>query len=151
MLETVLTPSYVYYSAATLDRVVDFFRVPEQLDFSGIATQATTQLERARKLAAQYAAAALQSKPKLRMHLDLQAPKVCVGGAGWVASGALSGAGAHGPAELLLVWCRSPHSPALTAGRWPSLSRTRTARSRLFWTLVGLSSTRVCACCCMHR
>ena len=71
MLETVLTPSYVYYSAATLDRVVDFFRVPEQLDFSGIATQATTQLERARKLAAQYAAAALQSKPKLRMHLDL--------------------------------------------------------------------------------
>ena len=57
---------------------MEFFKTPDQLDFSGISMQATTQLERARKLAAQYAAAALQSRPKLIMHLDLDAPKVRV-------------------------------------------------------------------------
>lgn len=36
------------------------------------------QLERARRLAAQYAAAALQSRPKLRLHLVLDAPKVAI-------------------------------------------------------------------------
>lgn len=36
----------------------------------------TPQLERARRLAAQYAAAALQSRPKLKLHLELDAPKV---------------------------------------------------------------------------
>lgn len=36
------------------------------------------QLERARRLAAQYAAAALQSRPKLRLHLALDAPKVAI-------------------------------------------------------------------------
>ena len=96
-----------------------FFRTPEQLDFSGLSAQASTQvgapallvwlapalvgclpdgrrgrrlqnrlpntcpcrawlrpaqLERARRLAAQYAAAALQSRPKLRLHLELDAP-----------------------------------------------------------------------------
>ena len=51
VLETVLTPSYVYYSAATLERVVDFFRVPEQLDFSGISAQATTQVLQRRRVA----------------------------------------------------------------------------------------------------
>ena len=36
------------------------------------------QLERARRLAAQYAAAALQSRPKLKLHLVLDAPKVAI-------------------------------------------------------------------------
>eukprot|EP00887_Chlorella_sp_A99_P001951 scaffold18.g1951.t1 len=70
VVEVVLTPSYVHYSATTIDRVA--------LDFSNLAAQATTQLERARKLAAQYAAAALQSKPRLRMRLCLDAPKVAI-------------------------------------------------------------------------
>lgn len=38
----------------------------------------TPQLERARRLASQYAAAALQSRPKLRLHLELDAPKVAI-------------------------------------------------------------------------
>lgn len=78
VVEVVLTPSYVHYSATTIDRVVGFFKTPEALDFSNLAAQATTQLERARKLAAQYAAAALQSKPRLRMRLCLDAPKVAI-------------------------------------------------------------------------
>ena len=36
------------------------------------------QLERARRLAGQYAAAALQSRPKLKLHLELDAPKVAI-------------------------------------------------------------------------
>lgn len=41
-----------------------------------IRNPASPQLERARRLAAQYAAAALQSRPKLKLHLELDAPKV---------------------------------------------------------------------------
>ncbi len=51
---------------------------PEALDFSNLSAQASTRLQRARKLAAQYAAAALQSKPRLRMKLALDAPKLAV-------------------------------------------------------------------------
>jgi hypothetical protein len=66
-------------SAATaVDRVVGFFKAPEQLDFSNLSAQATTQLERARRLAAQYAAAALQSRPRLRLRMVLDAPKVAI-------------------------------------------------------------------------
>ncbi|KAI7845241.1 hypothetical protein COHA_001284 [Chlorella ohadii] len=78
LLDVVLTPSYVIYSAAAVDRVVQFFRTPQELDFSSLSAQATTQLERARRLAAQYAAAALQSRPKLKLHLELDAPKVAI-------------------------------------------------------------------------
>jgi vacuolar protein sorting-associated protein 13A/C len=78
LLDVVLTPSYVVYSATAVDRVVQFFRTPQELDFSSLSAQATTQLERARRLAAQYAAAALQSRPKLKLHLELDAPKVAI-------------------------------------------------------------------------
>ncbi|KAL4858517.1 Vacuolar protein sorting-associated protein 13C [Chlorella vulgaris] len=78
LLDVILTPSYVYYSATAIDRVVNFFKTPDELDFSTLSAQATTQLERARRLASQYAAAALQSRPKLKLHLQLDAPKVAI-------------------------------------------------------------------------
>ena len=81
VVDVVLTPSYVYYKASTVDRVVKFFTPPSELrslDFSGLSAAATSQLERARKAAAEYAAAALSNKPRLRMKLDLEAPKVAI-------------------------------------------------------------------------
>ncbi|KAL4447306.1 hypothetical protein ABPG77_007339, partial [Micractinium sp. CCAP 211/92] len=77
-LDVSLMPSYVYYSASAIDRVVNFFKTPEQLDLTNLSAQATSQFDRARRLAAQYAAAALQSRPKLRLHLVLDAPKVAI-------------------------------------------------------------------------
>ena len=81
ILDVVLTPSYVYYTASTVDKVVKFFTPPKELqslDFSGLGAVATSQLERARRVAAEYAAAALSNKPRLRMKLDLEAPKVAI-------------------------------------------------------------------------
>lgn len=81
VVDVVLTPSYVYYKASTVDRVVKFFTPPSELrslDFSGLSAAATSQLERARKAAAEYAAAALSNKPRLRLKLDLEAPKVAI-------------------------------------------------------------------------
>ncbi|KAL4443584.1 hypothetical protein ABPG75_011321 [Micractinium tetrahymenae] len=77
-LDVALMPSYVYYSASAVDRVVNFFKTPEQLDLTNLSAQATSQLERARRLAAQYAAAALRARPKLRLHLVLDGPKVAI-------------------------------------------------------------------------
>lgn len=68
--------------------MVGFFKTPQQLDLSSLSAQATTQLERARRLAAQYAASALQSRPKLKLHLVLDAPKV---GGGWYGQGGVGG------------------------------------------------------------
>jgi Repeating coiled region of VPS13 len=81
LVDVILTPSYVYYSAASVDRVVKFFTPPRELqalDFTTLSAAATSQLERARKAAADYAAAALSNKPRLRMRLDLEAPKVAI-------------------------------------------------------------------------
>ena len=50
----------------------------QALDFSATGAAASTKLERARRLAAEYASAALRSRPKLRMSLRLDAPKVAV-------------------------------------------------------------------------
>jgi vacuolar protein sorting-associated protein 13A/C len=80
-LDVVLTPSYVFYSAATVRRVGAFFTPPRELaalDFSGLSAAAATQLERARRAAAEYAAAALGARPRLRVRLALDAPKVAV-------------------------------------------------------------------------
>jgi hypothetical protein len=81
LVDAILTPSYVYYSASTVDRVVKFFTPPRELqtlDFTSLSAAATSQLERARRAAAEYAAAALSNKPRLRMRLDLEAPKVAI-------------------------------------------------------------------------
>ncbi|KAL4527774.1 hypothetical protein Ndes2437A_g02912 [Nannochloris sp. 'desiccata'] len=81
LVDVILTPSYVYYSAGTVDRVVKFFTPPRELqalDFTTLSAAATSQLERARRAAAEYAAAALSNKPRLRMRLDLEAPKVAI-------------------------------------------------------------------------
>jgi hypothetical protein len=81
LVDVILTPSYVYYSAESVDRVVKFFTPPRELqalDFTTLSAAATTQLERARRAAAEYAAAALSNKPRLRMRLDLEAPKVAI-------------------------------------------------------------------------
>lgn len=77
-LAVVLAPSYVYYSASTVERVTSFFKTPQALDFSGLAVQASSQLDRARRLAAEYAAAALRSRPRLKLRFDLNAPKIAV-------------------------------------------------------------------------
>ena len=50
----------------------------QALDFSGLGAAATTQLDKAKRLAAEYAAAALRSRPKLALSLCLDAPKVAV-------------------------------------------------------------------------
>jgi len=81
LVDVILTPSYVYYSAATVDRVVKFFTPPRELqdlDFTSLSAAATSQLERARRAAAEYTAAALSNKPRVRMRLDLEAPKVAI-------------------------------------------------------------------------
>jgi len=81
LVDVILTPSYVYYSAATVDRVVKFFTPPRELqdlDFTSFSAAATSQLERARRAAAEYTTAALSNKPRLRMRLDLEAPKVAI-------------------------------------------------------------------------
>lgn len=81
VVDAVLTPSYVYYSASTVQRVVQFFTPPRELralDFSGLSAAASSQLDRARRAAAEYAAAALSEKPRLRLRLDLEAPKVAI-------------------------------------------------------------------------
>lgn len=81
VLEVVLLPSYVLYSAATVNSVTEFFKTPEeeeQLDFTGLTAAAASQLERARRMAAEYAAAALSNKPRLKMKLDLEAPKISI-------------------------------------------------------------------------
>lgn len=52
-----------------------------QLDHPGAClpvSPSLPQLERARRLAAQYTAAALQSRPRLKLHMVLDAPKVAV-------------------------------------------------------------------------
>ena len=107
----------------------------------------TPQLERARRLAAQYAAAALQSRPKLKLHLELDAPKVgerrlpdvwsaaCFS-ARWPAMAAL--------AALRLHWLRGPSVDALPpCPRWPSRLRMPRGVPRWRSTLVASSSRRV--------
>ncbi|KFM29234.1 Vacuolar protein sorting-associated protein 13A [Auxenochlorella protothecoides] len=74
----VLRPSYVHYSAPTVARVAAFFRAPEALDFSNLQLAAGGQLERARKAAAAYAAAAMQARPRFNLRLQLDAPKIAV-------------------------------------------------------------------------
>jgi vacuolar protein sorting-associated protein 13A/C len=81
VLEVVLLPSYVLYSAVTVNSVTEFFKPPEEeqeLDFTGLTAAASSQLERARRMAAEYAAAALSNKPRLKMKLDLEAPKISI-------------------------------------------------------------------------
>ena len=56
VLDVELAPSYVFYSAAAVQRVSRFFTPPQavrDLDFSGISVAAATQLERARRAAAE--------------------------------------------------------------------------------------------------
>jgi hypothetical protein len=81
IVDVVLTPSYVHYDAPTVQRVTHFFKPPPELQFadmSSLEATATSRLERARRAAAEYAAAALSSKPRLRMRFRLDAPKVSV-------------------------------------------------------------------------
>lgn len=77
-----LTPSYVYYSSSTVQKVADFFHASPaegtDFDFSSLSATATTQLEKARRLAAAYAASALRSRPHLKLKLALHAPKIAI-------------------------------------------------------------------------
>lgn len=80
-LDVILTPSYVYYTASTIERVAEFFKASRgegELDFTSLSATATTQIERARRLAAAYAASALHTKPRLNLRLALDAPKIAI-------------------------------------------------------------------------
>ena len=48
------------------------------MDFSALSAQAVAQVEKARQAAQQQIAAAFQSKPKLALKLQLQAPKIAI-------------------------------------------------------------------------
>ena len=47
-------------------------------DLSVVAAQAAAQVDRAREAARRQIAAALSSKPKLQLHVSLDAPKVAI-------------------------------------------------------------------------
>ena len=50
----------------------------QAVDFSALSAQAVAQVEKARQAAQQQIAAAFQSKPKLALKLQLQAPKIAI-------------------------------------------------------------------------
>ncbi|KAK9819963.1 hypothetical protein WJX72_004515 [[Myrmecia] bisecta] len=78
VLHLTLSPSYVTYNAATIDRIHKFFQTDEVVDLSALGAQAVAQVERARQAAADQLAAAIKQKPKLALRLQLDAPKVAL-------------------------------------------------------------------------
>lgn len=73
-----LHPLRIRFAPATGARAAagGLVRLPHRIPPPPFTPASYPQLERARRLAAQYAAEALQSRPRLRLHLELDAPKV---------------------------------------------------------------------------
>ena len=81
VLDATLEPSYVFYDPHVVSNVVQFFKPPDELqihDLSEISLVAANQLERAKRLAADYAVAAWSGKPRLNMRMALNAPKISI-------------------------------------------------------------------------
>jgi len=81
ILDATLEPSYVFYDPHVISNVVQFFKPPDELqiqDLSEISLVAANQLERAKRLAADYAVAAWSGKPRLNMRMALNAPKISI-------------------------------------------------------------------------
>ncbi|KAK9834254.1 hypothetical protein WJX81_000411 [Elliptochloris bilobata] len=73
-----LAPSYVTYLPAAVERVLDFFRTEQAVDLSALGAQAAAGVERARAAAREQLAAALGTRPRLALRMELDGPKVAV-------------------------------------------------------------------------
>ena len=79
ILNIELAPSFVYYDPRTVAKVTQFFRPPEEFlmqELADLSVTAASQIEKAKKMAADYAVAAWSEKPKLELRLVLNAPKI---------------------------------------------------------------------------
>ncbi|KAK9908805.1 hypothetical protein WJX75_003140 [Coccomyxa subellipsoidea] len=73
-----LAPSYVTYNPVAVQRVMEFFKTEEVLDFSALGAQAIAQVERAQRAARDQLVAAMNHRPKLSVKLELVGPKVAI-------------------------------------------------------------------------
>jgi vacuolar protein sorting-associated protein 13A/C len=79
ILNIELAPSFVYYDPRTVGMVTQFFRPPEEFliqELADLSVVAASQIEKAKKLASDYAVAAWSERPKLELRLVLNAPKI---------------------------------------------------------------------------
>ncbi|KAK9864527.1 hypothetical protein WJX84_002714 [Apatococcus fuscideae] len=77
-LDLSLGSSYVTYNLQTINQIADFFKTQQAMDLSALGAQAVAQIDRARQAAKDQLQAALDQKPKLLLHVSLDAPKVAI-------------------------------------------------------------------------
>ncbi|KAK9815130.1 hypothetical protein WJX73_008307 [Symbiochloris irregularis] len=73
-----LAPSFITYHASTVQRLQDMFHTEQVVDLSALGAQAIAQVERARRQAAAQLSAVMQNRPKLKLHAQLDGPKIAV-------------------------------------------------------------------------
>ncbi|KAK9858457.1 hypothetical protein WJX84_002370 [Apatococcus fuscideae] len=77
-LDLNLGSSYVTYNLQTVNQIAGFFKTQQVTDLSALGAQAVAQIDRARQAAREQLQAALDQKPKLLLHVSLDAPKVAI-------------------------------------------------------------------------
>jgi hypothetical protein len=111
-LHVAMAPSYVTYSPAAVQDVVDFFRSEQTLELSRLQAQAAARTDKLRRMAQLQIAAMSQQqqsqgqKQRMQLVMTLHAPKVAIpGGLRW--SGPSAGVGLQ-PCQLVSFCLDTP-------------------------------------------